>query len=101
MIPGLTQVAVLRNPANPWHTKVVEDLKAVAPSLSIELNVVGMRTPEEISPAFSAIRRAHAEALYILQDAFLFTHRKALLGLASRPSYQSYTGKGDSSTQAH
>jgi len=83
-VPRLTRVAVLRNPANPWHTKVVEDLKAVAPSLSIELSVVGMRTPREIDPAFSAARRAHAEAMYIMPDAFFFTHRARILKLASK-----------------
>jgi putative ABC transport system substrate-binding protein len=35
-IPRLTRVAVLWNPAQPWHPKAVEELKAAAPSLSIE-----------------------------------------------------------------
>jgi putative ABC transport system substrate-binding protein len=83
-IPRLTRVAVLRNLANPWHTKVVEDLKAVAPSLSIELSVVGVRTPEEIGPAFSAISRARAQALYVIGDSLFFAHRATLLKLASK-----------------
>jgi putative ABC transport system substrate-binding protein len=36
-IPRLTRVAVLWDPATRWHTKVIEELKAVAPSLSIKL----------------------------------------------------------------
>jgi putative ABC transport system substrate-binding protein len=83
-IPRLTRVAVLRNPANPWHTKVVEDLKAVAPSFSIELNVVGVRTPEEIGPAFSAASRAHAQALYVVGDGLFMTHRAMVVKLASK-----------------
>ena len=83
-IPRLTRVAVLGNLANPWHTKVVEDLKAVAPSLSIELSVVGVRTPEEIGPAFSAFRRAHAQALYVIGDGLLLAHRAMLVKLASK-----------------
>jgi putative ABC transport system substrate-binding protein len=83
-IPRLTRVAVLRNPANPWHTKVVEDLKAVAPSLSIELSFVGARLPQEIGPAFSAISRARAQALYVIGDALFFAHRATLLKLASK-----------------
>ena len=83
-IPRLTRVAVLWNPATRWHPKVIEDLKAVAPSLSIELSFVGVRTPEEIGPAFSAVSRAHAEALYIIPDAFFFTHRRTLLNLVSK-----------------
>ncbi len=83
-IPRLTRVAVLRNPSNPWHAKVVEDLKAVAPSLSIELSVVGVRTPEEIGPAFSAVSRAHAQALYVIGDGFFIAHRAMLVKLASK-----------------
>ena len=69
-IPRLTRVAVLWNPDTPSHPKVVEELKAAAPSLSIELNFVGARTPEEFGPAFSAVSRAHAQALYVIDDAF-------------------------------
>jgi putative ABC transport system substrate-binding protein len=43
-----------------------------------------LRTPEEIGPAFSAVSRAHAEALYIIPDAFFFTHRRTLLDLVSK-----------------
>ena len=33
VLPQATRVAVLSNPTVPWHAKVIEDLKAVAPSL--------------------------------------------------------------------
>jgi ABC-type uncharacterized transport system substrate-binding protein len=85
-IPRLTRVAVLWNPATPYHPKVVDELKAVAPSLAIELSFVGARTPEEFGPAFSAISRAHAQALYVLDDAQFVVHRKTLLKLASKAS---------------
>ena len=62
-IPRLSRVAVLWNPATPYHPKVVDELKAVAPSLAIDLSFVGARTPEEFGPAFSAISRSHAQAL--------------------------------------
>jgi putative ABC transport system substrate-binding protein len=81
-IPRLTRVAVLWNPATPYHPKVVDELKAVAPSLSIELSFVGVRTPQQFGPAFTAISRAHAQALYVLDDAFFVIHRMTLLKLA-------------------
>ena len=37
-IPQLTRVTVLSNPDLPWYPRAVESLKAVAPSLSIQLN---------------------------------------------------------------
>jgi ABC-type uncharacterized transport system substrate-binding protein len=82
-IPRLSRVAVLWNPAAPWHPKVIEELKEVAPSLSIQLSFVSVRTPEEFSPAFLAVSRTHAQALYIIEDPLFFTHRMALVRSAS------------------
>ncbi len=83
-VPGVTRVAVLWNPATPFHTKVVEELKAAAPSLSIEVNFVNARTPEEFGPAFSAVSRWHAQALYVIDDPFFITHRTTLLEQAAK-----------------
>ena len=83
-IPRLTRVSVLWNPETPFHAKVVENLKAAAPSLSIELSFVSVRTPEEIGPAFSAMTRMRAEALYIIGDPFFLSHGTTLLKLASK-----------------
>jgi putative ABC transport system substrate-binding protein len=84
MMPRLTRVAVLWNPATPYHPKAVADLKAVAPSLSIELKLVSAQTDKEIGQALSAANRAHSEALHIVDDAFFLTHRTTLLKLASK-----------------
>jgi putative tryptophan/tyrosine transport system substrate-binding protein len=82
-IPQLTRAAVLWNPDHPSHAKVVEDLKVIAPSLSIELTFVGVRAPEQFGPAFSDISRAKAQALYVVEDPIFFAHRMILLELAS------------------
>jgi putative ABC transport system substrate-binding protein len=83
-LPQVVRVAVLWDPATPWHLKAIEDLKAAAPSLSIELSFVSVRTPEEIDKAFLAVRRAHAQALYVLSAAQFGIHRSTLLKLASK-----------------
>lgn len=82
-IPQLIRVAVLWNPDTPSHPKVIDELKAVAPSLRIELNFVSARTPEEFSGAFSAVSRGHAQALYVIDDAFFGKNRNSILTLAS------------------
>jgi putative ABC transport system substrate-binding protein len=63
---------------------VSEELKAVAPSLSIRLSVVSTRTAEEFGPAFSAIGRAHAQALYVIEDSIFTIHRATMLDLVSK-----------------
>ena len=83
-IPRLTRVAVLWDPGQLWHAKAIEELKAVAPSLSIQLSFVGARTPEEIGQAFSAISRTQAKALFLLEAPFFSAHRTTLLKLASK-----------------
>jgi hypothetical protein len=82
-MPGLTRVVALWNPPTPYHAKAVENLKAGAPSLAIELNFVSVRTPGEIVPAFGAVTRAHAQALYVIDSPPFFTHRATLLRLAA------------------
>ena len=81
-IPRLTRVAVLWNPDSPFHTRLLQELKATAPLLSLELSLVGVRTSEELTSAFSAISRGHPQALYINEDPLFFNHRTLLLGLA-------------------
>ena len=82
-IPRIARVAVLWNP-DTRYPKIIEDLKAAAPSLSIELSFVSVRTPEEFGPAFSAMSRARAQALYVIADSLFFNHRTTLIKLASK-----------------
>jgi putative ABC transport system substrate-binding protein len=93
-IPGLTRVAVLWNPATPWHPKAIADLKAAAPSLSLKLSFVGARTPDEFSSAFSEISRTHAQGLYLMDDGIFYTHRMTLLNVAAKARLPtSYSGR--------
>jgi len=83
-IPRLTRVAVLWSPDLQFHPQVVEDLKAAAPSLSIEVSAVSARTPEEIATALSAAHRAQAQALYVIDNAFFAIHRQMIIEVASK-----------------
>jgi putative ABC transport system substrate-binding protein len=83
-IPRVARVAVLWNPDTPYHTKVIQDLKAVAPSLSVELSFVAARAPEQLGPAFSAVSRARAQALWVIEDPVFYNRRMTLVKLASK-----------------
>ncbi len=100
-IPRLTRVAVLWNPDTPYHPKVIEDLKAAAPSLSIELSFVGVRTPEEFGPAFSAVSRAHAQALVRARGPLLlYSSNDASQAGVEGPATSHLRGRGSSPTKA-
>lgn len=83
MIPRVARVAVIWNPSLPWHKTVVEELKAAARSLSVTLKFVSVRRAEEIDLAYSEIRRARAQAVYLIDSDVLWPHRARLLKLAS------------------
>ena len=84
IVPRLARVAVLGNPDSPYTRKVTEELKAMAPSLSITLSVVSARTPEQFGPAFSAFSRAHAQALYVIEDSMFNIHLAMILEHTSK-----------------
>jgi putative tryptophan/tyrosine transport system substrate-binding protein len=79
--PQVSRVAVLWNPDHPFHASVVEKLKSIAPSLSVELKPVDARTAEQLVLAFTDITKT--EALYVVEDPIFFAHRTTLLNLAS------------------
>ena len=81
-MPRIARVAVLWNPLTPWHPRALEDIKRAAPSLSIELTLHGARNAEEITAAISAASRAHAEALYVIEDGIFWAHQTGLLKAA-------------------
>jgi putative ABC transport system substrate-binding protein len=84
MVPRPIRMAVLWNPDTPYHPKIIEQLKAAAPALSIKLSFVGARTPKQFGPALSAARQAHAEFLYVIDDAFFTAELTTLLSSASK-----------------
>jgi putative ABC transport system substrate-binding protein len=84
-VPQLARVAVLWNPTTPlapFQSKVIEDLKAAAPSMSIELKIVTVQAPEEFNTAFKDISRAQVQALYLVESPLFYGHRKTLAALA-------------------
>jgi putative tryptophan/tyrosine transport system substrate-binding protein len=83
-VPRLARLAVLWNPETPFHTKVVPELQAAAPSLAVKLSLLPVRAAEELRPAFLVVSQARAQALYVLDDPIFFAQRALLLELASK-----------------
>ena len=54
-MPQLVRVAVLSNSASPYHRKAVEELRAVAPTMSLELSFLDVLAPEQIESVFAAL----------------------------------------------
>ena len=56
--PGVTRVAVIRDPAVPAGLGRFAAIQTVAPSLGVELSPVGVRDADEIERAIAAFARS-------------------------------------------
>jgi len=82
-IPGLTDVAILLNPANPMNEPVVPAMRLTAQSLKLELHQFGVRGPAEFEGAFAAMVAKRVGALVVLDDNTLIVNALGIAKLAS------------------
>src|SRR5712691_11404084 len=83
VLPTVSRVAILWNPANPAHALMVREADVAAQTLGVQLHRVEARGPEAFDRAFAAMTSAHAGALLVLGDAMFFEHRRRLIELAA------------------
>jgi putative ABC transport system substrate-binding protein len=86
VLPTVSRVAVLWNPANPAHALIVREADVAAQRLGVQLHLVEARGPEAFDSAFAAMTRAHAGALLVVGDAIFFEHRRRLAELTATSS---------------
>ena len=83
-VPTVSRVAVLWNPASPYHKTLLKEVDAAAPSLRLHLLPIAVHGPGEFEGAFSAMARAQVDALFVADDPMFLTSRTRLLELAAR-----------------
>jgi len=84
IVPKISRVAVLGNPANPGTAPQLQEAKGAAQALGLRLQLVEARGPSEIDQAFAAVIRERAEAVLVLVDAMLGSHRERIVNLAAK-----------------
>jgi putative tryptophan/tyrosine transport system substrate-binding protein len=94
VLPTVSRVAVLWNPANPAHARHVRAADVATQALGVQLHLVEARDPEAFDGAFAAMTSAHAGALLVLGDALVFEHRRRLAELAVRSRLPTMRGNG-------
>jgi len=82
--PGVTRVAVFRDPASPSGTGQFGAIQAVAPSLRVEVNPVNMRDAGEIERAIAAIASAPNGGLILTASGMSILHHDLIIALAAR-----------------
>jgi ABC-type uncharacterized transport system substrate-binding protein len=78
-----SHVALLMNPANPFHIGAERHARVAADALGIKLTDVRVRTAAELAPAFDTIVRGHADALIMLADRVFLHNREAIVKFAA------------------
>ena len=92
VVPNVSRVAVLWNPANPGSAPQLREAEAAARALRVQLQVLEARVPKEIDSAFATMTRERAGALVILADAIFTNQRRQIAELAMRRHLPSVYG---------
>ena len=85
VVPKLSRLAVLGNPANPVTEIVFRQTQVAAGTLRVGLQpLVEVRSVDQLEAAFAAIARARPQAFAVIADRFLLAHRERIVEFAAR-----------------
>jgi putative tryptophan/tyrosine transport system substrate-binding protein len=82
--PGVTRVAVVRDPAITAGIGQFGAIQAMAPSLRLEVVPVNVRDASEIEHAITTFERSANRGLIVAGSPLTFVHRNLIIALAAR-----------------
>jgi len=91
MLPRLSRVAVLLNPANSAHGAILKSVQSAAQRAGMTILPEEARAPEEIDSAFSRMARQNAGAVYVVQDSLFTQQRRQIVELEAKHRLPSIT----------
>jgi putative ABC transport system substrate-binding protein len=94
VVPKLSHVAFLLNPANAFHVTSETQARAAARVLHLKVEFVAVRAESEFDRAFQAISSQRPGALVMLADRLFLHHRARIVDFAARnrlPTVYAYT----------
>jgi putative ABC transport system substrate-binding protein len=84
LLPAVTLVNVLVNPANHFSTDAqTKELQTAAQTLGTHLRYVNASTAKELDAAFATLSQEYASALLLTDDAFFTTRADQIVALAA------------------
>jgi putative ABC transport system substrate-binding protein len=96
IVPKLSRVAVLWNPANPiFQAQMLKATKRSAGVLGLKLREFGARNPSEFDHTFAAISNARVDALMVFGDPTLVAHKARIINFAARHHLPAIYGTED------
>jgi putative ABC transport system substrate-binding protein len=82
LLPGVSHVAVLSNPVNLFHIGSVKQAQHAAKALGVKLQVVDVRSTEELADAYAALVKDRPQALIVLADRVFLHNRSSIVDFA-------------------
>jgi putative ABC transport system substrate-binding protein len=81
IVPSCRSLAIIVNVLNPGSLQERKEVEAAADRLGIDVTTLEIRRPEDIDPAFAAMKGG-IQALFVSSDALLNANRARINGLA-------------------
>jgi len=82
VVSGLRRLAIMANVGNPAAVLEISEVQAAARTLGLEIETLEIRKPEDIAPAFEALK-GRADALYLVGDPLVTANRVRIATLAA------------------
>ena len=84
LVPQLSRLAVLSNPANPLSEAAWIHVRTTAQALGLTRQSVTVKDAKEFASAFAAMTKAGANGLVVLPDPMFLTQRKQIADFAAK-----------------
>ena len=87
LLPTISRVAVLWHPgafSEPTTREMLNEVAEAASALGLQLQLVEVRSADEVDHAFTTMVGARAEALFQFPSTMLFNERRRIVDLAAR-----------------
>jgi putative ABC transport system substrate-binding protein len=84
VVPALSRVAILWNPAVPGTAPYWEEARRAAQRLGLTLYSAEVRGPDDIDRAFAEMSRARVQGIFVWAESALYARRQRVIELATR-----------------
>jgi putative tryptophan/tyrosine transport system substrate-binding protein len=92
VLPKISRVAVLANPAHPGEQRELRETQNAAQSLGASLQYLQVKASADFDSAFEAVSSQHANALLVFPDALTIAHRVGIAEFAAKSRLPSMFG---------
>jgi putative ABC transport system substrate-binding protein len=82
--PKVSRMAILYNPTILAMVLSVKEAQGAARTLGLTVQPLEVRSPDDLGPAFDAMTRKRAQALFLFGDPFTITHQRQILDFAAK-----------------